>query len=158
MRALQQRQENLLKVAQAIAYLQPNFFEKGIRHLKPMTLRDVAEHAQIHESTVSRISHHKYISCTFGLFEIKSFFTSSINNAWTGEDQSATAIQQAIADLVNQEDPAKPLSDDQLVQALCTQDLSVARRTVSKYRDISNIPSSYERARRYKLGHLPGRP
>lgn len=154
LKALQQRQENLYNIAKAIAQEQKDFFQKGVAHLKPMTLKQIAGQVDVHESTVSRITQNKYLACAQGLFDLKFFFSSNISNAWTGEDQSALAIQHAIQKLVDQEPAQKPLSDDQLVKYLCEMDISVARRTVTKYRELLKIPSSYDRARRYKLEKL----
>lgn len=151
LKALNQRQENFMKITKALGDAQRAFFEKGVTGLKPMTLKQIAETVGVHESTVSRITQNKYIGCSQGVFELKFFFSASISNAWTGEDQSALAIQHAIQKLVDEEPQNKPLSDDQLVKILCEMDISVARRTVTKYRELMNIPSSYDRARRYKL-------
>ena len=152
-RALDQRAQNIVKVVREIVRQQQEFFEKGVEFLRPMRLKDVAEIAGIHESTVSRITQNKYLSCPRGIFELRYFFSASITNAWTGEDQSALQIQHKIHELIKTEDPKKPLSDDMIVRHLSEFNLDVARRTVAKYRELLSIPSSYERKRRY-LRHL----
>ncbi len=151
-RALDQRAQNILKVVEEIIKQQGAFFEKGVSALKPLVLRQVAEAIGVHESTVSRITQNKYMNCPRGTFELRYFFTSSITNAWTGEDQSALQIQHKIQELIKGEDPKKPLSDDTLVLKLSEHNFDIARRTIAKYRELLNIPSSYERKRRYIRG------
>jgi RNA polymerase sigma-54 factor len=148
-RALDQRAQNILKVVREIVQQQQAFFAKGVDFLRPMRLKDVAEAVGIHESTVSRVTQNKYLSCPRGIFELRYFFSASITNAWTGEDQSALQIQHKIHELIKTEDPKKPLSDDLIVRHLSEFNLDVARRTVAKYRELLSIPSSYERKRRY---------
>ena len=148
-RALDQRAQNILKVVEEIIKQQGAFFEKGVSALKPLVLRQVADAIGVHESTVSRITQNKYMNCPRGTFELRYFFSSSITNAWTGEDQSALQIQHQIEALIKVEDPRKPLSDDALVLRLSEHNFDIARRTIAKYRELLNIPSSYERKRRY---------
>lgn len=147
-RALDQRAQNILKVASQIVIEQQEFFEKGVSHLKPLNLKKVADEIGVHESTVSRVTQNKFLDSPRGIFELKYFFSASVFNAWTGQDQSATQIQHRIKQLIDQEDPQKPLSDDHLVRVLADDDICVARRTVTKYRELLNIPTSYERKRR----------
>lgn len=151
-RALDQRAQNILKVVEEIIHQQHGFFEKGVTALKPMNLRQVADAIGVHESTVSRITQNKYMNCPRGTFELRYFFSASITNAWTGEDQSALRIQHKIQELIRGESPKKPLSDDALVLKLSEHNLDIARRTISKYRELLKIPSSYERKRRYLRG------
>ncbi len=151
-RALDQRAQNILKVVEEILNQQQEFFDKGVSALKPMILRKVAEAIEVHESTVSRITQNKYLNCPRGTFELRYFFSASITNAWTGEDQSALQIQHKIQQLIKVEDPGKPLSDDTLVLRLSEHNFDIARRTIAKYRELLKIPSSYERKRRYLRG------
>lgn len=151
-RALDQRAQNILKVVEEIVTQQGAFFEKGVQSLKPMNLRQVADAIGVHESTVSRITQNKYMNCPRGTFELRYFFSASITNAWTGEDQSALQIQHKIQELVKEEDPKKPLSDDTLVLRLSEHNFDIARRTIAKYRELLKIPSSYERKKRYLRG------
>jgi len=148
-RALDQRAQNILKVVQELVVQQKGFFEKGVTAFKPMNLRQVAEAIGVHESTVSRITQNKYLHCPQGTFELRYFFSASITNAWTGEDQSALTIQHTLKQLIQEEDPSKPYSDDMLVFKLGEKDIDIARRTISKYRELLKIPSSYERKRRH---------
>ncbi len=149
-RALDQRAQNILKIVEELVKQQEAFLTKGVSALKPLTLKQVADAVGVHESTVSRITQNKYLNCPRGTFELRYFFSSSITNAWTGEDQSARQIQDKIQAVVNDEKPDKPLSDDAIVLKLSEHNLDVARRTVAKYRELLKIPSSYERKRRYK--------
>jgi RNA polymerase sigma-54 factor len=151
-RALDQRAQNILKVVEEIIRQQQAFFEKGVTALKPLNLRQVADAIGVHESTVSRITQNKYMSCPRGTFELRYFFSASITNAWTGEDQSALQIQHKIQELIKNEPPKKPLSDDALVLKLSEHNFDIARRTISKYRELLKIPSSYERKRRHLRG------
>lgn len=151
-RALDRRAQNILKVVEEIIRQQETFFEKGITALKPLNLRQVADAIGVHESTVSRITQNKYMNSPRGTFELRYFFSASITNAWTGENQSALQIQHKIQELIKEEDPRKPLSDDALVLKLSEYNLDIARRTISKYRELLKIPSSYERKRRYLRG------
>ena len=151
-RALDQRAQNILKVVTEIVNQQEKFFADGAEYLKPMNLNKVATAIDLHESTVSRITQNKYLSCSRGTFELKYFFSASITNAWTGEDQSALQIQHKIKTLVTQENHKSPLSDDMLVRKLSESNLDIARRTVAKYRELLKIPSSYERKKRYLRG------
>lgn len=149
-RALDLRAQNTLKVVESLVLLQQKFFEQGVKGLHPLTLRQVAEETGLHESTVSRITQNKYLSCPRGIFELRYFFNASITNAWTGEDQSALKIQHAIKEFVESENPEKPLSDDALVRKLTEKNLDIARRTVAKYRELMKIASSYERKKAHK--------
>lgn len=149
-RSLDQRAQNILKIVENIIKQQGAFFDRGVTALKPMTLKQVADDVGVHESTVSRITQNKYLQCPRGMFELRYFFSSSITNAWTGEDQSARQIQDRITKVIADENPQKPFSDDAIVLKLADFNLDVARRTVAKYREILNLPSSYERKRRHK--------
>lgn len=141
LKALEIRRHNMLAIGEAIVRRQQAFLEQGPEALRPMTLRDIAEATDLHESTVSRLTTRKYMHTPRGVFELKYFFPSQVG---TG-DTSGTAIQSIIRRLVSAENPAKPLSDSRIVRELSSQGLTVARRTVAKYRDVLGIPPSHER-------------
>ncbi|MGU3315211.1 RNA polymerase factor sigma-54 [Sphingomonas sp. M6A6_1c] len=145
-KALDQRQRTIIKVATEIVKQQEAFFLKGVAHLKPMTLAKVAEAIEMHESTVSRVTSNKYLSCARGVFELKYFFTSAIQAADGGDAVSAEAVKSAIRSLIANEG-AKILSDDTLVELLQAKGFDIARRTVAKYREAMGIGSSVQRRR-----------
>lgn len=147
-RAMDQRAQTILKVAGAIIEQQEPFFYYGIEYLKPLTLKDIAETTDVHESTVSRVTTNKYIETPRGVFELKFFFSSSISSASaSGADLSSEAVKAKIRALIDAEPPQKVLSDDKIVVLLKEQGVDIARRTVSKYREAMNIPSSVQRRR-----------
>ncbi|MBS3960931.1 MAG: RNA polymerase factor sigma-54 [Sandarakinorhabdus sp.] len=148
MKALDQRATTIMKVAIALVEQQEKFFEKGVAHLRPLTLRQIADTIGMHESTVSRVTSNKYLSCDRGVFELKYFFTSAIQGADGGADASAEAVRQRLRTLIEAEEPLKPLSDDKLVEALKQDGYDLARRTVTKYREAMGIASSFDRRRR----------
>lgn len=150
-KALDQRQKTIVKVATEIVRQQEEFFRHGVAHLRPMTLRMVAEAIGMHESTVSRVTSHKYIACPRGLFEMKYFFTSAIGAADGGEAVSAEAVKSRIRALIAEEEPRKILSDDKLVDLLRDEGFDIARRTVAKYREALGIGSSVQRRRQKAL-------
>ena len=150
-KALDQRQRTIVKVASEIVKQQEAFFLHGVAHLKPMTLARVADAIEMHESTVSRVTSNKYLSCARGLFELKYFFTSAIQSADGGDAVSAEAVKSAIRTLIAAEDPKKILSDDTLVDLLRGQGFDIARRTVAKYREAMGIGSSVQRRRQKAL-------
>lgn len=139
--SLNKRNETLLKVARCIVEHQQDFFEVGEQALKPMVLNDIASEVELHESTVSRVTTEKYIYTPRGTFELKYFFSSHVNTQEGGEF-SSKAIQALIKELIANESPKKPLSDSQLSTLLQEKGIIVARRTVAKYREALNIPSS----------------
>ena len=145
-KALDQRQRTIIKVATEIVKQQEAFFLHGVAHLKPMTLRMVADAIEMHESTVSRVTSNKYVSCARGLYELKYFFTSAIQSADGGDAVSAQAVKSAIKALIANEG-AKILSDDTLVELLDGKGFDIARRTVAKYRESLGIGSSVQRRR-----------
>ena len=150
-RALDQRAQTILKVATAIIDQQDAFFLFGVEYLKPLTLRDIAEDIEMHESTVSRVTMNKFIGTPLGLFELKFFFTSGVSSSsGSGDGVSATAIKSKIKALIDNEDPKKILSDDRLAELLQEQGIDIARRTVAKYREALKIPSSPQRRRQKK--------
>ena len=150
-KALDQRQRTIVKVATEIVKQQEAFFLHGVAHLRPLTLARVAEAVELHESTVSRVTSNKYLSCARGLFELKYFFTSAIAAADGGEAVSAQAVKAAIRTLIAGEGAAI-LSDDTLVEMLQVKGFDIARRTVAKYREALGIGSSVQRRRARALG------
>lgn len=146
-RAMDQRAQTILKVASEIIRQQDSFFAYGLQYLKPMTLKDIAEKIEMHESTVSRVTAGKYIGTPRGLFELKFFFTSGVSGHDGGMEHSSEAIKARIKALIDDEDPKKPLSDDALASQLQTDGIDIARRTVAKYREAMNISSSSKRKR-----------
>ena len=126
---------------------QEAFFNEGVSQLRPLTLRAVAEAIGMHESTISRVTSNKYLSCARGLFELKYFFTSGIAAADGGEAVSAEAVKSAIRALISAESPKAILSDDTLVEMLNEKGFDIARRTVAKYREAMGIGSSVQRRR-----------
>jgi len=144
-RSLEIRNETLLKVALTIVQRQTEFLEQGEEFMRPMVLRDVAEAIEMHESTVSRVTTNKYMHTPRGVFEFRFFFSSHV--AGDAGDQSSTAVRAKIRKLVTAEDPEKPLSDSQIAQMLSDGGVTVARRTVAKYREAMKIPSSSDRKR-----------
>ena len=143
-RSLEIRNETLLKVATSIVARQTSFLEHGDEAMKPMVLRDVAEEIGMHESTISRVTTNKYMHTPRGVFEFKYFFSSHLSSD-SGEDQSSTSVRAKIRKLIGTENPAKPLSDSKITNLLKEEGISVARRTVAKYREAMNIPSSSDR-------------
>jgi RNA polymerase sigma-54 factor len=150
-KALDQRQRTIIKVAAEIVKQQEHFFLRGVEHLKPLTLRQIAEAIGMHESTVSRVTSNKYLSCARGLFELKYFFTSGIQSADGGDAVSAEAVKSAIKGLIAAEAPDAILSDDTLVDLLRAKGFDIARRTVAKYREAIGLGSSVQRRRQKAL-------
>jgi RNA polymerase sigma-54 factor len=151
LKALDQRQRTIIKVATEIVKQQEPFFLKGVAYLRPLTLRQVAEAIGMHESTVSRVTSNKYLSCARGLFELKFFFTSAIQAADGGEAVSAEAVKSALKALIAAEAGDAILSDDTLVDLLRERGFDIARRTVAKYREAMGIGSSVQRRRQKAL-------
>lgn len=145
-KSIHQRQRTIFKVTTSIVKYQRDFFDHGIEHLKPLVLRDVAEDIEMHESTVSRVTTNKYVQTPQGLFELKFFFNSGISTAF-GDSVASESVKSKIKDIVAQEDPKKPFSDQKIVTLLAGQDIKIARRTVTKYREMLGIGSSTERKR-----------
>ena len=149
-KALDQRARTIVKVATELVTQQQGFFDHGVTRLRPLTLKMVADAIGMHESTVSRVTSNKYLSCERGLFELKYFFTSGIQSADGGEAASAEAVKDAIARLIAAEGRAV-LSDDVLVDLLKAQGFDIARRTVAKYREAIGLGSSVQRRRQKAL-------
>ena len=132
--AIEQRRQTMLKVMNFIVDRQRAFFEKGVEYLKPLTLREVAEVISMHESTVSRVTNEKYVQTPRGVLPLKFFFSSALTTA-SGEDASARSIRAKLQKMVQEEEPARPLTDQQIVHLFQEQGIQIARRTVAKYRD-----------------------
>lgn len=144
-KSIQQRQRTLYLVAQSIVNFQREFFENGLRSLRPLILKDVAQDVGVHESTVSRITTSKYMSTPHGVYELKFFFPTSINKG-EGDPLSTNVVMDFIMEFVKKEDKRKPMTDDEIAHILKSRhDINIARRTVAKYREILNIRSSRER-------------
>ncbi|MFZ5653457.1 MAG: RNA polymerase factor sigma-54 [Pseudomonadota bacterium] len=146
LRSLESRNETLLRVAHCIVELQQGFLDRGPVAMKPMVLADVAAQLQLHESTISRVTTQKYIDTPRGIFELKYFFSSHVSTA-SGGECSSTAIRAMIKKMVAEENPDRPLSDSRITSLLQEQGIQIARRTVAKYRESLNIPSSGDRKR-----------
>jgi RNA polymerase sigma-54 factor len=153
-KSLDQRARTILKVATEIVRHQDAFLTYGVRHLRPLNLRIIADAIQMHESTVSRVTSNKYIATPRGLFELKYFFTASIQSVDGAESHSAEAVRDRIREMIDNEAPLEILSDDRIVSLLTADGVNIARRTVAKYREAMRIPSSVER-RRLKSAAAP---
>ena len=142
-KSIQQRQKTIYRVAESIVRYQKDFFDGGISLLKPLVLRDIADDVEMHESTISRVVTNKYMHTPRGLFEMKYFFGSSIHRTG-GEDVAAKSVQDEIRTIIKEENHRKPLSDQEIVESLRkTSGITIARRTVAKYREMMGIlPSS----------------
>ncbi|MFD2261786.1 RNA polymerase factor sigma-54 [Lacibacterium aquatile] len=146
-KALHQRATTVIKVASEIVRQQELFFDKGVQHLRPLILRDIAEAIGMHESTVSRVTTNKFMTTPRGLFELKYFFTSAIQSSEGGAAHSAEAVRYMIKRLIDAESPTEILSDDKIVEILLKDGIDIARRTVAKYRESMKISSSVQRRR-----------
>jgi RNA polymerase sigma-54 factor len=146
-KSLDQRARTILKVSSEIVRQQDNFLAHGVRHLRPLNLRTIADAIQMHESTVSRVTSNKYISTPRGVFELKYFFTASIQAVSGAESHSAEAVRDRIREMIDKEEGVEILSDDRIVSMLTADGVNIARRTVAKYREAMRIPSSVERRR-----------
>ena len=151
-KSLHQRAQTILKVATEIVRQQDAFFRHGVQHLRPLVLRDIATAIEMHESTVSRVTSNKFMAAPGGLYELKYFFTSAIQNSDGGEAHSAEAVRFRIKTLIDGEPSEDVLSDDKLVEMLRKDGIDIARRTVAKYREALRIPSSVQRRRDKAIG------
>ena len=143
-KSIHQRQKTIYRVMESILAFQREFFEKGIAHLKPMVLRDVAQDINMHESTISRVTTNKYAYTPQGIFELKYFFNSSIQRSEGGAIASVS-VQELIKQIIANEDPRKPFSDDKISKLLKEHQINIARRTVAKYREMLNVLPSNKR-------------
>jgi RNA polymerase sigma-54 factor len=156
-RSLDQRAKTILKVASEIVRQQDAFLMHGVRQLRPLNLRTVAEAIGMHESTVSRVTANKYMLTPRGVFELRYFFTTAIASAGEGDAHSSEAVRDRIRQLIEEEQPADVLSDDAIVDILQREGIDIARRTVAKYRESMNIPSSVQRRREKRALAAAGR-
>ena len=143
-RSIHQRQKTIYRVMESILKFQRGFFEKGIAFLRPMVLRDVAEDIGMHESTISRVTTNKYVHTPRGIFELKYFFNSSIQRV-QGEAVASASVQEKIRQIIESENPKKPYSDDKISKILKESNISIARRTVAKYREMMKVLPSNKR-------------
>jgi RNA polymerase sigma-54 factor len=146
-KSLDQRARTILKVAQEIVRQQDAFLTYGVRHLRPLNLKNVADAISMHESTVSRVTANKYMATNRGLFELKYFFTSAIAATSAGDSHSSEAVRHRIREMIDAEPASDVLSDDKIVERLKGDGIDIARRTVAKYREALRIPSSVQRRR-----------
>jgi len=143
-KSIHQRQRTIYRVTKSIVKFQRDFLDKGVACLKPMVLKDVAMDVEMHESTISRVTSNKYVHTPQGIFELKYFFNSSINTS-RGENVASESVKEKIRLILAQEDPQKPYSDQELVEILKKQDILIARRTVTKYREMLGVLPSTQR-------------
>jgi RNA polymerase sigma-54 factor len=143
-KSIHQRQRTIYKVMQSIIKNQREFFDRGIAYLRPLNLRDVAEDIEMHESTVSRVTTNKYVHTPQGIFELKYFFNSSINR-FDGEAIASESVKEKIRRIIGSEDARRPLSDQRIAEMLKANNIDIARRTVTKYREAMDILSSTKR-------------
>lgn len=142
-KSLDQRNRTIYRVTECILNFQREFFDRGVDHLKPLTLRQVAKELNMHESTISRVTSNKYLACPHGIFPFRFFFSSSLQSD-SGE-VSSTMVKELIKKIISEEDPRNPLSDQQIVEILKNSNIHIARRTVSKYRSELKILSQNQR-------------
>ncbi|WP_026478332.1 RNA polymerase factor sigma-54 [Alkaliphilus transvaalensis] len=145
-KSIEQRRQTIFRVVEMIIDKQRDFFEYGKKHLKPMTLKEVADRIDVHESTVSRATNGKYVETPLGTFELKYFFSSGIEGE-NGEGVSAESVKSFLKEIIEGEDPKKPLSDNKITELLSKKGLNISRRTVAKYREDLLIPASSKRKR-----------
>ena len=150
-RALEQRNITTLKITAEIIKRQKNFLEKGLDFLEPLSLKDIARAVKMHESTVSRVTNGLMVSTPKGTVPLKSLFSVTIETDDRENSKSAAAVRNMIKKILNEEKGEKPLSDDLIAKIVSKNGVKLARRTVAKYREMLNIPSSSERKRRAKL-------
>ncbi len=147
-RSIHQRQRTIYKVTESIVKHQKEFLEKGLRHLKPLVLRDVANDIGMHESTVSRVTTNKYIHTPRGIFELKYFFNTSVSKD-DGADIASESVKHIIKEVCDGEDPKRPYSDQRIVEILKSKNINIARRTIAKYRDVLGILPSSKRKKMF---------
>jgi RNA polymerase sigma-54 factor len=153
-KAIEQRNITTLKISSEIISQQKEFFEKGKKFLKPMILKDVAKKINMHESTVSRVTSEKLMMTPIGMFEMKIFFSASINGVNSGESHSAESVRESLRKIISDEPCGGPLSDEMLVSRLKGEGINLARRTVAKYRELLNIPASSVRRKIMKIQNI----
>ena len=143
LKGLDQRNRTIYRVTETLIDIQNEFFEKGVQHLKPLTLKDVASILNLHESTISRVTSNKYISCEHGIFCFRFLFSSALSSGMGSI--SSTSVKNTIKKIVTEEDSRRPLSDQHISEMLSKSSIVIARRTVAKYRDELGIPSQTQR-------------
>jgi RNA polymerase sigma-54 factor len=153
-RAVEQRNSTTLKISAEIIRQQTDFLEKGLDYLKPLSLRDVAQAVGMHESTVSRVTTGLLIATPRGGMPLKSFFSVNIASRAPSGDASAAAVRNMVKRLIMQETPGKPLSDEAICKMIADEGIDLARRTVAKYREMMNIPSSSQRRMQARLANI----
>ena len=153
LRAVEQRNSTTLKIAVEILKKQKSFFKSGPGHLKPLVLRDVAESVSMHESTVSRVTRSKILQTPWGIFQMKDFFSSSLGDT-DQEGHAAKTVRNILKEIIKNEKDSKPYSDEEISKVFKDKGINVARRTVAKYREMLNIPSSAERKRLMRLNRV----
>ena len=148
-KSIEQRKQTIVRVTESIVRYQRDFFERGPEHLKPLVLRTIADELGLHESTVSRVTSNKYVQTHRGLYDLKFFFNSLIQGTGDQEDLASEAVKTKIRNIISQEDPMHPLSDQRIMELLGEEGLQIARRTVAKYREAMHILSSAQRRRHF---------
>jgi RNA polymerase sigma-54 factor len=147
-RSIEQRNRTICRVSESIVKFQRDFFDRGIAYLRPLVLKQVADDISMHESTISRVTTNKYMYTPQGIFELKYFFNSSVPRlGGEGDSLSSISVREMIRKMVEEEDPRKPLTDQEIVESLKGKSIDIARRTVAKYRTWLNIPSASKRKR-----------
>lgn len=144
-KSIDQRRQTIYKVGKSIVKLQGEFLDNGLSYLKPMVLKEVALDIEMHESTVSRITTNKYIDTPQGIFELKFFFHSGIKSCMGNSNLSSVRVKNMIKEIINEENPQKPYTDDEMVEILSKKNAKIARRTITKYRKELNIPPASKR-------------
>ncbi len=147
-KSIQQRQRTIYKVAKSIIRFQREYFDRGIEYLRPLVLRDIAEDIGMHESTISRVTTNKYMQTPQGLLELKYFFNSGLSTS-DGDFVASESVKNRIKDIIERENTKKPLSDQKIAELLTSESVNIARRTVTKYREMLNLGSSTERKRHF---------
>ncbi|MEI6206253.1 MAG: RNA polymerase factor sigma-54 [Desulfuromonadales bacterium] len=147
-KSIQQRQRTIYKVAKSIIRFQREYFDRGIEYLRPLVLRDIAEDIGMHESTISRVTTNKYMQTPQGLFELKYFFNSGLSTSG-GEFVASESVKNRINEIIETEDTKRPLSDQRIAEMLLEEGINIARRTVTKYREVLKFGSSSERKRHF---------
>ena len=145
-RSIDQRRQTIYNVAEAIVKFQRDFFDRGSKYMKTLTLKDVADEIGVHESTVSRSINGKYLQCCHGIFELRHFFSAGVSDS-SGQGISSSSVKEFIRGIIDEEDPRKPYSDQAIVEILSDKGFNISRRTVAKYRDEMEILSSSKRRR-----------
>jgi RNA polymerase sigma-54 factor len=145
-KSIHQRQRTIYRVTESLVKFQSGFLEKGVTHLRPLVLRDVAEDIQMHESTISRVTTNKYVYTPQGVFELKYFFNSSVSSV-DGDAVASESVKEHIRNIVKSENPLRPYSDQEISEILKRLNVDVARRTVAKYRESMGILPSRRRRR-----------